>query len=132
MSRQYSSSDVCSEDRLPHIHVTPCSGHTSHCRPEATSPQSCTVTSSMCLTHSMCLQPRQSSAQVSQGCTERWMRGPYAKGGSSQQQSEKQNAVLKGGLLFPFRLWFACFQTVIDTSKWHSLNDRFPLDDYRK
>lgn len=117
MSRQYSSSDVCSEDRLWHIHVISAVTHPRHSmlwthislQTWATSPQSYTMISTMCLTHSMCLQPRQSSAQVSQWLHRALDEGPSCERGQLPAAIREAELGIEGRASFSIQILVCLF-----------------------
>lgn len=92
-----------------------------------------TLTSTMCLTSSVALQPGQNLLQILQSSHEALEKGPFCASAAAPSGNQRSPVLYCSmGFFVPASLWFAYFQTVIDTSKWQSLNDKFHLDDYQK
>lgn len=80
----------------------------------------------------MCLQSPQNLLQISQLPYRALDKGLLCASAAAPNRNQRSRTwYWRTGFFFffPSRLWFAYFQTVIDSSKWQLLNDKFYLDD---
>lgn len=95
-----------------------------------------TLTSAVCLTYNMCLQPRQNLLQISPPPHQALEKGPLcdsAAASSSNQRSRTRYG--RTGFFFFFPqpdCGLLIFKQLLILPNGKSLNDRFHLDDYQK
>lgn len=87
----------------------------------------------LCIWHRTCVcSLRKICSRFLSRRTEPWIRGLLCASAAAPSRNQRSRTWYWRtgflGFFFPSRLWFAYFQTVIDSSKWQLLNDKFYLD----